>query len=43
MRRTVYVGSLLAVGVLLDELAYWALTRHVIDRGIRWLDGRTRS
>ena len=32
MRRTVYVGSLLAAGALLDELAYWVLSRHVIDR-----------
>jgi len=29
-RRTVYVGSLVAVGALLDELAYWALSRHLL-------------
>lgn len=38
MRRTVYVGSLLAAGALLDELAYYALTHHVIDRSIRGLN-----
>lgn len=28
MRRYVYAGSLLATGVLIDELAFWALS-HV--------------
>lgn len=41
MRRTVYVGSLLAVGALLDELAFFVLSRHPLhlaDRGVRVLD-----
>lgn len=41
LRRTVYAGSLLAVGALLDELAYAVLTHwplHLRDRGVRLLD-----
>jgi len=40
-RRTVYAGSLLAAGALLDELAYAVLSRwplHVVDRVVRGLD-----
>lgn len=40
-RRTVYAGSLLAVGALLDELAYTLVARwplHLRDRGVRLLD-----
>lgn len=42
MRRVVYVGSLMAVGALLDELTYWVVTHHGIDRAVRWLDEHAR-
>lgn len=42
MRRTVYVGSLLAAGALLDELTYWIVMHHGVDRAIRWLDQHAR-
>jgi hypothetical protein len=41
LRRTVYVGSLMAAGALIDELTYFLLTRHPLhlaDRGVRLLD-----
>lgn len=38
-RRGAYAAGWLATGALLDELAYWAVTHHFIDRGIWVLDG----
>lgn len=39
MRRYVYFSSAIAAGVLLDELAYWAVSRiHGLGRGVRVMD-----
>lgn len=41
LRRTVYGASLIAVGALLDELAYTFLVRHPLHltaRGVRLID-----
>lgn len=40
-RRTVYAGSLVAVGALLDELVFYVLSKHpphLTDRSVRFID-----
>lgn len=38
MRRAVYIGSLLAAGALLDELAFFILSRQPLRLGAKIRD-----